>query len=69
LGTKARIIEEKGDTWKLQKGTADGVTEGMEGYLIKEAYSPRDKKNIHNKIAYFKVSSVLKEMCSVKIVR
>ncbi len=69
VGTKARIIEEKGDTWKLQKGTADGVTEGMEGYLIKEAYSPRDKKNIHNKIAYFKVSSVLKEMCSVKIVR
>ncbi|MCP5106494.1 MAG: hypothetical protein GY950_24125 [bacterium] len=66
-GTEARIIEEKGNTWTLDKGIHHGVTMGLEGFLMKKTYSPREKKYVYHRIAHFKVSKVMQELCWAKV--
>lgn len=66
-GTIARIVQEKGDTWTLDKGSSDGVTPGEEGFFMKKAYSLKDKKDIIHKIAHFKVYQVMPELCLARV--
>ncbi|MCP5052585.1 MAG: tetratricopeptide repeat protein, partial [bacterium] len=59
LGTKARI-EERGKLWVVYKGQPDGVSVGMEGYLMKKTYSSQARKLVEKKIAHFRVSKVFR---------
>jgi len=65
-GTKARI-EEKGNIWVLDKGSVDGVSLDLEGYLMKKAYSPKARKFILEKVAHLKVSKVFQYFCYAKV--
>jgi tetratricopeptide (TPR) repeat protein len=56
-GTKARI-EERGKLWMVYKGAPDGVSVGMEGFLMKKTYSAQARKLVEKRIAHFKISKV-----------
>jgi hypothetical protein len=66
LGTQAGI-EKQGDMWRVEIGASSGVTEGLEGYLIKKTYSAEDNTWTYERIAHFNVSKVFKRFCYARV--